>query len=115
MAIPHASPGQLIDIRPLGQKLAETRSHTLAKTDRLELLRLVLPAGKRIEEHRAPDVITVQCLEGQVTFERGGESLNMQPGDLLYLEAEEPHAVQAITDASLLVTFLLNPAKHHGD
>jgi hypothetical protein len=46
MAITHATTGQVLDIRPLGPALATSVTTTLVKTDRLEIIRLVLPAGK---------------------------------------------------------------------
>jgi hypothetical protein len=48
MAIPHAKPAEVIDIRPLGTKIDGTRTSTLVKTDSLEVIRLVLPAGKEM-------------------------------------------------------------------
>ena len=42
MAIPHAQPGEVIDIRPLGARLKESVTSTLIKTETLEVLRLVL-------------------------------------------------------------------------
>jgi quercetin dioxygenase-like cupin family protein len=68
MAIPHAQSGEVIDIRPLGSALAQARTSTLAKTKALEIIRLVIPAGKDIPGHKAQGEITVQCLEGRVAF-----------------------------------------------
>lgn len=107
MAIPHAQPGEIIDIRPLADKLAETKTHTLFKTEHIEGLRLILPAGKKIAEHKAPSDITVQCLEGQVNFTAPAGVVILRPGDLIYLNSAEPHALEAVSDSSLLVTILL--------
>lgn len=107
MSISHASPGQLIDVRPLNDRIADTQTRTLIKTDAFQVLRLVLPAGKKIAEHKAPAEITVQCIEGHVKFISSGASQDLHAGELLYLSAAEPHAVEAITDSSLLVTLLL--------
>jgi quercetin dioxygenase-like cupin family protein len=63
MAISHANPAEVIDIRPLGAALATTKTHTLLKTEHVEVVRLVMMAGKEIAEHKAPGEITVQCLE----------------------------------------------------
>lgn len=109
MAISHAHPGEIIDVQPLKQKIADTKSHTLLKTDAMEVIRLVLPAGKKIAEHKAPDEITVQCIEGHVKFTSGGTPKDLTAGQLLYLGAREPHAVEAVEDSSLLLTLLLNP------
>ena len=68
MAIPHAKPGTVIDVRPLGGKLANTTTATLLKTNSLEVIRIVMPAGKDISRHNVPGEITVQCLEGNVEF-----------------------------------------------
>ena len=46
MAIEHAAPGDLIDVRPLGRRLRETDSRTLIRTTHLEVFRYALPAGK---------------------------------------------------------------------
>ena len=107
MAIPHTAPGQLVNVRPYGEQLAEHKTHSLFKSQQIEVLRLVLPAGKSIAEHRAPGEITVHCLEGRVQFTAMGETREMSAGEMLFLKASEPHAVHAVEDASVLVTIVL--------
>lgn len=107
MALHHAKPGEVIDVRPLGSSLSDSRTTTLVKTDQLEILRLVLPAGKEIATHTAPGPITVQCLEGRLSFTASGEERELGVGRMLHLGAGEPHALRGIEDASLLVTILL--------
>jgi quercetin dioxygenase-like cupin family protein len=106
MSIQHAKAGEVIQL-PLGAALGTSQTTTLAKTADLELIRLVLPAGKEIPTHKARGEITVQCLEGRVAFTAEGTTRELAAGQLLYLAAGEPHAVKAIEDASLLVTLLL--------
>ncbi len=106
MAIPHAQPGEIIDISPLGTSLAASKTHTLAKTDDAELIRLVLPKGKELATHKAPGQIIVQCLEGRVTFTAMGSDRELAPGQLLYLLPGEPHSLRAVEDASVLLTIL---------
>lgn len=108
MAISHASAGEVIDVQPLGSKIPDTKTRTLLKTDDLEVLRLVLPAGKQIAEHKARGEITVHCLEGQVKFTIGGQVRDLRAGTMLFLHAGEPHAVEAVENSSILVTLLLN-------
>ncbi|TWT74335.1 cupin domain-containing protein [Allorhodopirellula solitaria] len=108
MATPHAQAGEIIDVRPLGDKLQESKTQALLKTDNIEALRLVLPAGKKIAEHKAPGEITVQCLEGAIQFTSPSGTQTMLAGDLLFLHAAELHAVEAIEDSSVLVTILLH-------
>jgi quercetin dioxygenase-like cupin family protein len=107
MAIQHAKPAEVIDVRPLGPKLGDFQTTTLVKTDALQVLRLVLPAGKVIDPHQVPGEITVQCVEGSVVFGAGDTTCELSAGELIYLEGSAEHSVRAVTDASLLVTILL--------
>ncbi len=104
MAIPHARPGQFIDVRPLGPAFAGARTNALIKADGLEVIRLVVPRGKEIPTHSARGEITVHCLEGRVEFTTDGEASELCAGHLLYLKANQPHSVLGIDDATLLVT-----------
>lgn len=108
MAIQHAAPGDLIDIRPLGQKLSLRAAETLIRTDHLEVFRYVLPPGKVIQEHAAAGLMIIQCLEGVVEFAAQGRVQEMVPGTMLYLADREPHSLKALEQSSLLVTVLLH-------
>lgn len=107
MSLPHASSGQLIDIRPLGAQLSSAPSRAILKSSSLELMRMVLPAGKTVAEHQVPGEITIQCLEGRVELSAHGNRQMLRAGDMVYLEGGVPHALHAQEDASLLVTILL--------
>ncbi len=107
MAIPHAKPGEVVDVRPLGSALASVQTHTLVRAEQVEVIRLVVPAGKEIEEHHAKGEIVVQCLEGKVAFTAFGKTQQLEAGKLLYLPTGEPHSVKGVENASLLLTVLL--------
>lgn len=64
MAQPRALSGTGCSVRPLAAQLQDSRTTALLKAAELELVRIVLRAGQRLPEHRAPGEITVQCLEG---------------------------------------------------
>ena len=106
MAIPHAASNQVVSVVPLGPDLAATKTWTLIKTERMQVIRLIVPAGKEIPAHDAPGEITVQCLEGRVAFMASGRTQELGPGQLIYLTARETHAIRGIEDSSLLVTVL---------
>ena len=107
MAIPHAKPGEVVDVRPLGSALASAQTATLLRADQVEVIRLVVPAGKDIAEHKAKGEIVVQCLEGRVDFTAFGKTQQLEAGKLLYLPTGEPHSVRGVENASLLLTILL--------
>lgn len=104
MARSHAQSGEVIDIGPLGDRLEQTTTHTLVKSDGLVVMRLVVLAGKEVPPHKAAGPITVQCLEGRVELSAHGQSKLLGPGQMLHLAAGEMHAVKGVVDASLLVT-----------
>jgi quercetin dioxygenase-like cupin family protein len=107
MAITHAKPGEVVDARPLGAALTSAQTKTLVRAEQVEVIRLIVPAGKEIAEHKAKGEIIVQCLEGRVEFTAFGKTQDLEGGKLLYLPTGEPHTVKGIENASLLLTILL--------
>jgi quercetin dioxygenase-like cupin family protein len=107
MAQPHAQSGQVVSVLPLGERLAGARTTALLKAEQLEVVRIVLHAGKALREHSAPGEITVQCLEGEVEFRTPGAVHLLHAGDFIHLRRGEPHALTARSDASLLLTICL--------
>ncbi len=107
MSIPHAIPGEVVDVRPLGAALATTVTKTLVKTDSIDVIRMVVPAGKEIPTHKAKGELIVQCLEGKIAFTACGKTHELEAGQLLYLPTGEPHSLRGIEDGSLLLTVQL--------
>jgi quercetin dioxygenase-like cupin family protein len=94
-------------VRPLGAALATTATTTLVKTNALNVVRMVVPAGKEIPTHLAKGELVVQCLEGKIMFTACGKSHDLEAGKLLYLPTGEPHSLRGIEDGSLLLTIVL--------
>ena len=107
MAIPHAQSGQVIDVRPLGLSLTGERTVALFKTDDLEVMRLVLTAGKSLPPHKVAGEMTIQCIDGKIDVTLDGQSRILEAGQLIYLARDVIHGVVAIEDASVLVTIAL--------
>ena len=108
MALPHAQPLDVIDVRPLAADLQGAGTTSLLKVQALQLMRLVLRAGHGLPQHSVPGAITIHCLEGEASVTTPSRSCDLRAGQLVMLDGGEPHAVTAITDASLLVTVLLH-------
>lgn len=107
MALPHVGAGQPCDVRPLGEALAGTPSSALFKSEQLEVIRLVLPAGRSMPPHRVAGEITLQCLEGELALSLAGGPQRLAAGQLLFLRGGELHGLQALSDASALLTLVL--------
>jgi quercetin dioxygenase-like cupin family protein len=91
----------------LGSRLAQTPSYALLKAPQLEVIRVVLPAGRTMPGHQVAGEITVQCLEGVIDFEIAGQSQRMRQGDFLHLAGGVAHQLTGVEDASALVTICL--------
>ena len=107
MAIPHARSGQIVDILPADGTLPSANSFALFKSAQLEVMRVVLPAGKAFPPHRVAGQITIQCLEGRIDISVDGASQELRAGQLMHLEGGVLHGLVGIDDASALVTIVL--------
>ena len=107
MAIAHAASGQLIDVQPLAGQLCDTRTVALFKSNELEMMRLVMPAGKSMPAHGVKGETTIHCLEGEVELSLNSQTQRMQAGQLVWLEGGVNHALTAVKNSSLLVTISL--------
>jgi quercetin dioxygenase-like cupin family protein len=99
----------VVSVAPLGPGLVGSRTTAVLKARQLEVVRLVLLAGKSLPEHAAPGEITVACIEGAVQFSTPDGVLPMRAGDFIHLHAGVPHALTATSHSSLLVTICLTP------
>lgn len=72
MAQANANPGDIIDVQALGAALHDHVTHALIKSAQLELVRLVLTAGKVLREHAVAGEITVHCVEGLIELRAFG-------------------------------------------
>ena len=107
MALPHARPLDVVSVRPLGDALRDAVSTSLVKTERVQLLHLVLRAHEDRPLHHVDDACVLHCLEGTVEVEMPGGTRRLDEGDLIVLPAKQPHALRARSDAAVLMTLLL--------
>ncbi len=107
MAIQHASSGQIVDILSTDGTLPSAKSYALFKSSQLEVMRLVLPAGKAFPPHSVPGEITVQCLEGRLELDVDGATSELRAGQMAFLEGGVPHGLVGLSDATALVTIVL--------
>ena len=115
MALEHAKAGEAWSVAPLGSDLSTTPSSALFKTGRLEVMRLVLQAGKVLPSHQVAGDITIQCLEGSLVVVAQDVERRLDAGHLMYLPGGASHAVRALADSSALVTIVLVANREAGE
>lgn len=116
MAIRHAPAGEPIDVGPLGARLEGAKTVALFKSEDLEVMRLVLRAGKALPPHKVAGEITIQSIEGRIEVTAEGRPQVLCAGQMLFLGGDIVHGVVALENASALLTIALRassaPAGH---
>ena len=108
MALHHAKPGEIVDLRPLGPALKDTATTAIIKSDRFETMRLIVHAGAEIRSHEVSGNITLHCLEGAVQLGLKGAAVQLSGGDWIYLDGGEAHSVKGLKNSALLLTIIFN-------
>ncbi len=109
------APGNLIvfDVRKLARFREEGPDvKVLSDIGAARLVLFAFKAGQQLKEHRTSSQLLVQVLRGRITFTAAGNSVKLQAGMVLQVEAQVPHQVVALTNAVLLVTMVPSPAYH---
>lgn len=108
----HGDAGNLIvfDLRTLTHfREEEPYVQVLSDIGTARLVLFAFKAGQQLREHCTSSQILVQALRGRLTFTAAGQSIKLQAGMVLQLEANIPHAVIAKTDAVMLLTMTPSP------
>ncbi|MFI5184190.1 MAG: cupin domain-containing protein [Vicinamibacteria bacterium] len=93
-------------IAPTEQGIA---SRVLAKTSGGNVTLFAFDVGQGLTEHTSPFDALVMVLEGALTLTIGGKPVHARPGTLVRMPAGEPHAVDALEPARMLLIMLRDP------
>lgn len=110
-----AAPGNLIvfDVRKLARFREEGPDvQVLSDIGAARLVLFAFKAGQHLKEHTTSSQLLVQVLRGRVMFTAAGNSIRLQAGMVLQVEAQVPHQLVALTQAVMLVTMIPSPAYH---
>lgn len=106
MAVHHAEPLEIVNLKPLGHALKDARTTAIVKSGSFEAVRLIVHAGTTIADHQVKGAITLHCLEGCVKLGFNDSELRLSANQWIYLEGGTVHSVTGIEDSSLLLTIL---------
>ena len=106
MALNHAAPEEVVDLRPLGPQLAGARTRAIVRAPVFEGVHLVVQAGMEIPSHKVAGPITLHCIERQAALGLSNGTVGMRAGDWVHLECGAPHSVTGVKDTSMLLTIL---------
>ena len=77
---------------------------TVFKTNGLRIVLIALHKGAEMIKHTADGLISLQVLEGQISFNTDERTVELSKGQMLALHAGIPHSVQAIEETIFLLT-----------
>lgn len=79
------------------------RQMTLLHRAAVRLVLFAFDAGGKLPQHSAPGVVTIHLLRGSMRVRTSRESYELRAGDLLALEQDVPHDVEALEDSDMLL------------
>ena len=85
-------------------KGAERITRMLVKHSGLRVALVTMRARAQWTEHKTPSRISVQPLEGCIRFRTADRELTLGIGDLLVLDSNVTHSVEALDDTAFLLT-----------
>ena len=62
--------------------------------------------GQKLSEHTAPFDALVNILDGKSEIVISGKKFVLQPGDMIIMPANEPHAVYAVEKFKMMLTMI---------
>ncbi len=89
-------------------KDSDRNSITIFKSDTLRIVLIGLHEKAELKEHKANGVISVQVLEGKLSFNTAEQSCIIEKGQMIALHENIPHSVLAITETFFLLTVAMN-------
>ncbi len=76
----------------------------LVKYPNLRILLIGLRPDAHLAEHHAAGPVSIQVVSGHVLARAAGKSFDLEQGNLLSIETQVPHDVEALAESAVLVT-----------
>ena len=91
----------------------ENDRSTLAifKSDTMKIVLLGFHKNAELKTHQANGIISVQVLEGNITFATVQKTVTLEKGQMIALFENIPHSVKALTESFILLTLAMNKQK----
>lgn len=62
--------------------------------------------GQGLSEHTAPFDALVQILDGEAEITISGKAFHLEPGEIIVMPANEPHALKAVSRFKMILTMI---------
>lgn len=95
---------EIQQLRSEGRWQSGHTAKTLAKYPYFRVVLIVMRSGGQIVNHRTEGRISVHALSGRINFKTAEQSVDLSAGQMLTLERDLPHDVEAGVDSAFLLT-----------
>ncbi len=82
----------------------DRNSITIFKTDAMRIVLIALHKDTEMKQHTAAGVISVQVIEGHISFRTAMDTAELDTGKMIALHAKIPHSVYAHEESVFLLT-----------
>lgn len=93
---------------------SDRNAKTFVKEADLRLVLTVLKQGATVKEHHVPGTAVIQALSGRIRLRIADEMVDLATGQVMILERELPHDVEALEESAFTITIAW-PAAQVGD
>ena len=83
---------------------AEHTANTIVKYPDLRIVLVALKIGARLHKHQAAGRISIHVLSGGIRTSLQDQAMELHSGELLALDRNLPHEVEAMGDSMFLLT-----------
>jgi len=87
---------------------SDRNSMTIFKSDSMRIVLLGLHQNAELKTHIANGIISVQVLEGKITFTAEQQTVSLEKGQMIALQEKIPHSVLALEESFFLLTLAMN-------
>ena len=95
---------EIQQLRTEGRWQSGHTAKTLAKYSDFRVVLVAMKTGGRLDKHRTDGRISVHALAGRISFRTADQVVDLSAGQMLTLERDIPHDVEAATDSAFLLT-----------
>jgi quercetin dioxygenase-like cupin family protein len=83
-----------------------TLSRTIYQDEQIKAVLFGFDAGQELSEHTASVPAVLQIISGQASITLGSETLALEPGAWVHMEAKLSHSIRATTPLVMLLVML---------
>lgn len=90
-------------MKKISANILDGKFEHLVDKDNLQITHLQIKKGEEVPSHKSDKNVVVVIYKGKVDFKGENGSEIISPGDIITMDSNEMHALEAIEDSDLMV------------